>query len=90
MVRVELDTDAIFQQVMNTNAVHAKVHNRAAKISTKIRRDLNKAGIEAGVEVKEYEHANGRFGLNIVGHVDDKDARRAGRIARRAGRSVRR
>ncbi len=38
----------------------------------------------AGVEVKEYAHANGRFGLNIVGHVDDKDARRAGRIARRA------
>lgn len=90
MVRVELDADAIFQQVMSTNAVHAKVHNRAAKISTKIRRDLNKAGIEAGVEVKEYAHANGRFGLNIVGRVDDKDARRAGRIARRAGRSVRR
>lgn len=90
MARVELDTDAIFQQVMSTNRVQAKTRERAAKIVTRIRRDLAKAGINAEVEIKEYAHDNGRYGLNIVGRVADHEARRAGRIARRAGRSVRR
>ncbi|MFW9242845.1 hypothetical protein [Corynebacterium striatum] len=90
MARIELDTDAIFQQVMQKPKVKAKVHGRAAKITTRIRRDLNKAGIDADVTIKEYAHDNGRFGVNIIGSVDERNARRAGRIARRAGRSVRR
>ncbi len=90
MARIELDTDAIFQQVMQSSAVRAKVRERASKISTLIRRDLNRAGIVAGVQIREHAHANGRCGVDIIGSVDEKNARRAGRIARRAGRSVRR
>lgn len=90
MVRVEIDSDAIFQQVMGTAKVQAKVNERAAKISGRIRRDLNRAGVDATVSIREYAQPTGRYSLNIVGNVDEKHARKAGRIARRAGRSVRR
>lgn len=90
MVRVEIDSDAIFQQVMGTTKVQAKVNERAAKISGRIRRDLNRAGVDATVTVREYAHSNGRYGVNVMGNVDEKHARKAKRFARRAGRSVRR
>lgn len=90
MVRVEIDSDAIFQQVMGTTKVQAKVNERAAKISGRIRRDLNRAGIDATVSIREYAHANGRYGVNVMGNASDEDSRKAKRIARRAGRSVRR
>ena len=90
MVRVEIDSDAIFQQVMGTTKVQAKVNERAAKISTRIRRDLNRAGVDATVSIREYAHSNGRFGVNVMGNASDEDSRKAKRIARRAGRSVRR
>lgn len=90
MVRIELDTDAIFQQVMGTERVQAKVQEKATKIAARTRRDLANAGIDATVKVREHPQANGRASFDVVGTVaDQKDARRAGRIARRAGRSVR-
>lgn len=91
MAQNEIDTDAIFQQVMAMPMVKAKVQDRAAKVSARIRRDLNKAGITATVTSDPYHGTTGRASYNISGSVTDPtQARRAGRIARRAARSVRR
>lgn len=90
MARIDLDTDAIFLQVMQSPKVQAKARERATKIATRTRRDLAKAGIDATVTIEENATPTGRASFNVRGQVPDKDKRRAGRIARRAARSVRR
>lgn len=90
MARIDLDTDAFFQQVMQDKSVQAKTRDRITKIANRTRRDLAKAGIDATVTIEENATPTGRASFNIRGQVNDKDKRRAGRIARRAARSVRR
>lgn len=91
MAHIDLDTDAIFQQVMATPRVNAKARERSTKIANKIRLDLAKAGIDATVTVEKTPTATGRASYNVKGSVKNpQDSRRAGRIARRAARSIRR
>lgn len=90
MVRIDIDTDAIFQQVMGTERVQAKVQEKATRIAARTRRDLARAGVDATVKIVEHPQPNGRAGFNVLGNVSDPEqARKAGRIARRAGRSIR-
>lgn len=89
-VRTDIDTDAIFMQVMQDKRVDAKINERANKIAVRTRRDLARAGIDAKVKVEPHYTPTGRAAYNVTGDVAEQDERRAGRIARRAGRSVRR
>lgn len=90
MARIDIDTDAIFQQVMGTERVQAKVQEKATRIAARTRRDLARAGVDATVKIVEHPQPNGRAGFNVVGRATDPEqGRKAGRIARRAGRSVR-
>lgn len=90
MAQIDIDTDAIFMQVMADPKVDAKVQERATKIANRARRDLIKAGIDATVKVEPHATPTGRAAYNVTGTVADKNARTAGRIARRAGRTIRR
>lgn len=88
--RVDIDTDGIYMQVMQDKSVDAKVRERATRIANKARRDITRAGIDATIKVEPHYTPSGRASYNVTGEVAEKDARRAGRIARRAGRSIRR
>ncbi|MEH0147458.1 hypothetical protein V6D40_07275 [Corynebacterium sp. Q4381] len=90
MVRINIDTDAIFMQVMGSEKVQAKVQEKATRIAALTRRELGRAGIDATVKIEPHPTPSGRAAFNVVGSVTrPEDARKAGRIARRVGRSLR-
>ena len=90
MVRIDIDSDSVFRRVMQSPKVRAKVNERAARISAAARRDLNRAGVSAAVEIREHPLASGRYGLDVVAYPKQEDRRAVARVIRRAGRSVRR
>ncbi|WCZ37853.1 hypothetical protein [Corynebacterium jeddahense] len=90
MVRIDIDNDAIFMQVMGSDRVQAKVQEKATRIAALTRRELARASIDAAVKIEPHPTSSGRAAFNVVGSVArPEDARKAGRIARRAGRSLR-
>lgn len=89
-VRNEIDADAIFSAAMRTARVRGAVMSKGTRMAAHARREINRAGVDATVQVREHPLSTGRASVDVVVNVaDDKDRRRAGRIIRRAGRGAR-
>lgn len=87
---MDIDFDEIFRQVMAQPGVHGAVRDRAAKIAAVARREMGKKNIKGSITIEEAYIPSGRYGVNIVANVDEKDRGRAVGLLRRASRSVRR
>ena len=91
MADIDLDRDEIFALVNAQAQVKAAVRGRASRMSARIRRELAKTGIDASVSIRDHPLPTGRTSVDIVVEpTNPKDERRVGRIARNAGRAVRR
>ena len=91
MADIDLDRDEIFALVNAQAQVKAGVRGRASRMTARIRRELAKTGIDASVSIRDHPLPTGRTSVDVVVEpTNPKDERRVGRIARNAGRAVRR
>lgn len=89
MPKTNLDADEIFALANADPRVKAAVKKRGAKMATRSRKELSRAGIDANVFIRERTLGTGRATVDVVADAPEGTERKANKILRRAGREGR-
>lgn len=88
MADIDIDADELFVLANDTTEVKAAGKKVAAKVASRVRKELARAGVDAEVSIREHRLGNGRMSYDVTANVPDGKERTAGRIFRRAGREA--
>lgn len=89
MADINIDADEMFVLSNADPRVKAAVKKRGAKMASRTRKELSRAGIDAKVSVRERTLGTGRTSVDVVADAPEGKERDVSRIIRRAGREGR-